>query len=263
MSQRADEIRKRIANRQREKKQYSSHQSPRSENPVPNYFARDEERHGVAPFDSYEGGLNTNSHPLFKKEWLMFKILGAACLLLVVAIMYKDGSARLEPAREFVTKTMENDFQFAAVTTWYEGQFGKPLALLPVSLQKETAETSKQYAVPASGMKILENFEKNGQGIMVETASNSAVEAINGGYVNSIGQEDGIGGITVKVQHSDGTESWYGNLGDTEVLLYQFIEKGTEIGKSSQASDGVNGTFYFAIKKDDSFIDPIQVINIE
>jgi stage IV sporulation protein FA len=263
MSQRADEIRKRIAKRKRERQHYSTNQSPRRNQFQPDYFARDEEKHGLARFETYEGG-GTNSHPLFQKEWFMFKVLGAACLLLIVAIMFKDGTARFEPAREFVGKTMESEFQFAAVSTWYEDQFGKPLALLPTGIQNEApTETTPDYAVPAAGMRILENFEKNGQGIMIETGNNSSVDAINEGTVEYIGQKNGIGGITVVIQHSDGTESWYGNLEATDVLLYDFLEKGTNIGKVTKSDNGVNGTFYFAIKKGDSFIDPIQVINFE
>ncbi len=68
-------------------------------------------------------------------------------------------------------KAMDNDFKFAVVSKWYEDKFGKPLALLPFT-EKQKTETKtvvqKEFSVPASG-KILENFEKNGQGIMIET----------------------------------------------------------------------------------------------
>lgn len=263
MSQRADEIRKRIAKRKKERLQYSK-DTPRRDRDQSYYYVRDEEKHGVARFDSYEMGGETGAHPLFPKEWFMFKVLASACLLLIVAIMYKDGTARFENVREFVTKTMENEFQFAAVSTWYEEQFGKPLALLPTSLENEKSSqaSSEEYAVPANG-RILENFETNGQGVMIETGTNSTVEAINEGSVISIGQKEDIEGITVVVQHSDGSQSWYGKLDDIEVQLYDFIEKGAKIGKVTENENGINGTYYFAIKKGDSFIDPIQVINFE
>ncbi|WP_456278122.1 peptidoglycan DD-metalloendopeptidase family protein [Bacillus sp. AK128] len=263
MSKRADDIRKRIAKRKRDRQQMPSQQSSRKNQLPTSFYVKDEERYGVAPFDSYEGG-GTNQHPLFNKEWFMFKVLGAACLLLLVAIMFKDGNARFEPARDFVAKTMESEFQFAAVTEWYEDQFGRPLALLPTNIQKETpTQDAPNYAMPVLSTKILENFEKNGQGIMIETGNNSQAEAIYEGTVEYIGTKPEIGGITVVIQHSDGSESWYGNLEASDVLLYDYIEKGTKIGTVTDSSDGVNGMFYFAIKKGDSFIDPIQVINFE
>ncbi|WP_246940830.1 M23 family metallopeptidase [Bacillus pinisoli] len=264
MSRSADEIRKRIAKRKKERQPTQS-QSPRKGKGQPNFYVRDEERFGVAPFDTYEGGGGSNQHPLFQKEWFMFKILGAACLLLIIAIMFKDGSSRFDSARHFVNKAMESEFQFAAVTEWYEDQFGRPLALLPTTIDKETpAGNAPNYALPVLSTKILENFEKNGQGIMIETTgNNSQAEAIYEGTVEYIGTKPEVGGITVIIQHSDGTESWYGNLEKTDVLLYDYIEKGTKIGTVTNNSDGVNGMFYFAIKKGDSFIDPIQVINFE
>jgi stage IV sporulation protein FA len=263
MSKRAEEIRKRIAMRKKERQQFSSSRPAR--NFASSYFAKDEEKHGVAPFDSYDTSRDhAASHPLFNKEWFMFKVLSAACLLLVVAIMFKEGAERFEPARDFVTKTMESEFQFAAVTTWYEDQFGKPLSLLPSAIKDKvpTSQPTIEYAVPASG-KILENFEKNGQGVMVETGTNSAVAAINEGTIEFIGQKEEIEGITVIVQHSDGSESWYGNLEGVDVQLYDFVEQKSKIGTVTDSNNGVNGTFYFALKKGDSFIDPIQVINFE
>ncbi|MFD1736038.1 peptidoglycan DD-metalloendopeptidase family protein [Bacillus salitolerans] len=266
MSQRAEEIRKRIARRKKERHQLYSPHGPKSRNARPTYLASDEERHGYGPFDTVDDSESSGSHPLFHKEWFMFKILASACLILVVAIIFRDGSDRFEPVQKFVSKTMESEFQFAAVTAWYEDQFGKPLALFPTNnaVNKQIEDKTPGYAVPAVGWRILENFEANGQGVMIETESESFVEAMSEGTVIYIGQKPDIGGITVVVQHSDGSsESWYGNLDSIHVNLYDFIEKGSKVGKAISNEDGVNSTFYFGIKEGDSFIDPIQVINFD
>lgn len=267
MSQRAEEIRKRIARRKKERQQYISHNPQSKRTSRPSLFVRDEEKHGLAPFESYDSGDGSSgSHPLFQKEWFMFKILASACLILLIAIMFKDDTGRFQPVQNFVAKTMQTEFQFAAVTTWYEDKFGKPLAILPPNLSQESNPQDKlQYAVPVNGWKILENFATNGQGIMVETGSKNDVEAMNEGTVIFFGKKENINGITVVVQHSDGTESWYGNL-DSEsisVNLYDFIEEGTKIGKATSSENSINGTFYFAIKQGDIFIDPIQVIKFD
>ena len=84
--------------------------------------------------ESYESGpIEEANHPLFRKEVFIFKILASACLVLIVAIMFRNQTPILDPAREFVTKSMQEDFQFAAVSDWYESTFGKQLALLPTS----------------------------------------------------------------------------------------------------------------------------------
>jgi stage IV sporulation protein FA len=112
--------------------------------------------------------------------------------------------------------------------------------------------------------KILENFEKNGQGIMIETGKGAAVQAINDGLVTFAGVKDGIG-KTVIIQHADKSETWYGNLDDVKVKLYEYVNKRTVVGtvSTSAGEDKTKGKYYFAIKKGDQFIDPIQVIRFE
>ncbi|HEY2421466.1 MAG TPA: M23 family peptidase, partial [Neobacillus sp.] len=65
--------------------------------------------------------------------------------------------------------------------------------------------------------------------------------------------------------HPDKTEAWYGNLADINVNLYEKVEKAKIVGTvSDSTSDATTkGKYYFAIKKGDHFIDPIQVIRFE
>ncbi len=95
------------------------------------------------------------------KNGFLFKTLIAACLVLVTAILFRHPSASLEPARQFIARTMETEFQFAAVSAWYEKTFGEPLAFFAPK-KEEKVKTASSYAVPASG-RILESFEKTGR----------------------------------------------------------------------------------------------------
>jgi stage IV sporulation protein FA len=195
----------------------------------------------------------------------LFKLLASACLFLVIAILFRNHTATLDSTRNVVKKTMETEFQFATVSNWYENKFGKPLALFPFTDKKtnQNLVSNPQYAVPASG-RILENFQKNGQGIMIERGKGTKVEAMNAGIVRFAGEKDGLG-KTVIIQHSDQTESWYGNLESINVNLYEYVDKGKKVGtvSGSAGKDKSKGEFYFAIKKGDHFIDPIQVIRFE
>jgi stage IV sporulation protein FA len=254
MGNRADEIRKRIARRKRQRQIH--YQQPRQ------VFLEytDEEKYGGQSVITYDGYSSRDSHPLFHKEIFLLKTFLSVCLVLITAILFKNSSADLEPARNFVKSAMEQEFQFAAVSNWYEKQFGKPLALLPKE-EKQNSGEGMHYAVPASG-KVLENFAANGQGVMVETGKEAAVEAMNEGIVIFAGTKDKLG-KTVVIQHADGTESWYGNLGTISVKLYDFVEMGKTVGKAMNNADNTKGIFYFAIKQGDRFIDPIQVISFE
>ncbi|MBT2688089.1 M23 family metallopeptidase [Bacillus sp. ISL-47] len=258
MNSRADEIRKRIARRKKENERLSKKADSHL------LWTEDEERYGFNKLPSYDTKMGEGDHPLFRKELFLFKLLASACIFLLAAILFKNETARLNPARDFVMASMEKDFQFAAVSGWYEDQFGKPLAFLPFSDGKKETQSSSadsDYALPASA-KILEDFNDNGQRITIETGKEASVEAMSEGLVRFAGKKDGFGN-TVIIQHGDKSESWYGNLADINVNPYQYIEKGTGLGTAGNTEDGEKGSFYFAIKKGDDFIDPIQVIPFE
>lgn len=252
MNKRAREIRKRVEKRKRERTaKHSSYE--------PLISSTDEERYGQ-PVITYDRYSIDDKHPLFRKEVFLLKTFLSACLVLVTAIAFKNPSATFEPVRTFVKQTMEQEFQFAAVSKWYEKQFGEPLALLPTE-KTEKKQNTPSYAIPAVG-RVLEKFNENGQGIMVETESNTPVEAMNEGIVIFTGTKDKLG-KTVIIQHADGSESWYGNLGTITVKLYDFVEMGKEVGTAMKEGNDAKGVFYFAIKQGDHFIDPIQVIPFE
>jgi stage IV sporulation protein FA len=258
---RSEEIRRRIAKRRKSMNKSGTSQKSK------HYLTGDDEKYGFNHLISYEdSGGGEETHPLFKKEIFLFKFLASACLVLVVAILFRNHSDGLDPTRSLVKKAMDKEFQFASVSNWYEDNFGKPLALLPFTEKKQTGEqlSESEFAVPASG-RILENFEKNGQGVMIETGKGAQVEAMNEGIITFAGIKEGLG-KTVIIQHSDQTESWYGNLDVMKVNLYEYIEKGKEVGTVSTVNgenEATKGSYYFAIKKGDQFIDPIQVIQFD
>lgn len=262
MSTRRDDIRRRLAKRKKEKEKLSNRKDRGA------VWAADEERYGFDKLPVYDvPSEEEDSHPLFSKETIMFKVLAAACLFLIVAIMFKNESSAWSGARDFVNTAMEEDFQFAAVSEWYEDQFGKPLAFLPVKEEKnqddeqEKTAVEPEYALPASA-KILEDFSENGQKLVIETDKDAAVTAMSEGLVKFAGVKDGFG-KTVIIQHADESESWYGNLSSLSVSLYQYIEVGAELGTTAATEDGLKGSFFFGVKKEDDFVNPIQVSPID
>jgi stage IV sporulation protein FA len=252
---RADEIRRRIAKRKKIREQ-SPANTP--------FWAADEERYGFDRMPSYEAGPDEGGHPLFNKELFIFKLLASVCLVLIVGILFKNDHPSLQKARDVVHSTMETDFQFATVADWYETKFGKPLALLPTmdkNMDENEVVELPPYALPASG-RIIEDFAHNGKGIMIETGRDASVVALHEGIVTFAGVKEGLGNVVV-VQHSDKTETWYGQLTNIEVKLYDFITNGQKLGVATTSDDQTKASFYLAVKKDNDFIDPSQVIRFE
>ncbi|MDQ0269904.1 M23 family metallopeptidase [Cytobacillus purgationiresistens] len=255
MSSRADEIRRKMAKRKKERDRLTKTNKNNQQ-----VWPDDEERYGFSKLPSYDGPPpeDKNGHPLFRKEVFFFKVLASACLFLIVAIMFKNESDSLAQARAYVEQTMEKSFQFAAVSKWYEDKFGTSFVLLPTKEKEQVKESNHPgYALPASA-KILEEFEENGQRISIETNQGEMVAAMNEGLIEYAGEKEGFG-KTVIIQHADQSQSWYGNLDEINVKVFEYIKKGTDVGQAASTEDG-KGLFYFAIKKGDEFVDPFQVI---
>ncbi|WP_202171324.1 M23 family metallopeptidase [Bacillus sp. USDA818B3_A] len=260
-----EEIRRRIAKRKKEQGNNSKGPERMPERQIT--WPGADDHYDFKNMSPSGNGGDDAGHPLFKKEVFFFKILASALLFLAIAILFRNHTAKLDPARDFITGQMDKDFEFAVVSNWYEEKFGKPLALLPFTdsdkAEEKTVAENQNFSVPAMG-KILENFEKNGQGIMIETGKGAAVQAINDGLVTFVGVKEGIG-KTIIIQHADQSETWYGNLDEVKVKLYEYIDKRAVVGTVSTSAneDKTKGKYYFAIKKGDNFIDPIQVIRFE
>lgn len=243
MSDRIEHIRKRIAKRKKERERYV-------QTMMTNWS--EEEKYGNPTVVTYDG---EREPPLFRKDIFLLKSFLSALLFFGVAILFQYDSPKVEGARTFVKQAMAKDFQFATVAQWYEKTFGKPLAFFHVNKQQET--TTAAYAFPASA-RVVETFEHNGQGIVIET--DQAIKAVEEGIVVFAGVKEPYG-KTVIIQHADGSETWYGKLSAISVKLYDFIEAGKEVGRAE--TNDHKGLFYFAVKQGDHFIDPVQVISFE
>ncbi|MCY7975311.1 stage IV sporulation protein SpoIVFA [Bacillus inaquosorum] len=264
MSHRADEIRKRLEKRRKQlsgSKRFSTQTVSEKQKPPSWVMVTDQEKHGTLPV--YEDNISTfnGKHPLVKTDSIILKCLLSACLVLVSAIAYKTNIGPVSQIKPIVAKTFEIEFQFASASHWFETKFGNPLAFLaPEHKNKEQqVEVGQDLVAPASG-KVQQDFQDNGEGIKVETSSDT-IDSIKEGYVVEV-SKDSQTGLTVKVQHADNTYSIYGELKEVDVALYDFVDKGKKLG-SIKLDDHNKGVYYFAMKDGDKFIDPIQVISFE
>lgn len=251
INDRRREIKKRIKKRKKMKDSQQSKSKYESHSYNPSY---------VTTYDITE----EKNHPLFRKDIFLLKVLIAAVLFIGIAVVYKYPSDRLQPVRNFVTTSFEKEMQFALVTDWYEETFGKPIVFLPSDRKKnisESEEVSSDYDIPINGF-ISESFASNGEGIILETDKNVKAAAIQRGTVVFSGRKEALGN-TVVIQHSDKSESWYGDLQSIYVKVYDTVEKGEKLGIVSESQDGAKGNLFFAIKKDGTFIDPNQVMSFE
>lgn len=261
MSKRLSKVRKELDSRRRT----IEYNVKQREKTVPMLMNRQEDSREEPDFYIPQDTNRKTPTPTRGKDLFVFRLMMAICLFLMLAILFQSTTPQAEKAKQFVQQSFEYEFEFAAISNWYENQFGRPLALVPIEQDLAQGDPNEDvemiYALPAIGT-ISEPFTENGQGIMIETGMHAEIESVKSGSVKSVGQESEQGlGKTVVVEHYDGTEAIYGMLDQIEVNIYDNIRAGTIIGTVQTNEEAQKGIFYFALKNGEQYIDPSEVIS--
>ncbi|WP_028976685.1 M23 family metallopeptidase [Sporolactobacillus terrae] len=192
--------------------------------------------------------------------------------LLVGAVYWVNtNDSQLSAVKHSIKTAMTQEFQFAAVSQWYENYLGDPISFLPNipkdtksadegSSEHQTQTDKSSFANPVTG-EVKTPYKSATKGVTVETHAHTTVKAVKDGLVVFVGKKKTIG-ETVVIQHKDNDESWYGKLDAADVKVYQEVKKGQNIGVTS-GTNNKKGSFYFALKKGEKFIDPIQVMSFD
>ena len=73
------------------------------------------------------------------------------------------------------------------------------------------------------------------------------VPSLKEGMVVFIGKKDNYGN-TIIIEDLDGVNIWYGNIENTSLKLYDYVEAGTLLGEA-------NKDLYMVFSKDDNYLD--------
>ncbi|MCT2537959.1 M23 family metallopeptidase [Aquibacillus koreensis] len=217
-------------------------------------FPQDEERHGYMPV-SDEVGTNKNVKDTFIASFVMKSTL-AAILFFGVAILVRMDGGFLEKPKQWTSNALTEEFPFATVNHWYQEKFGYPLALTP----NPNSEDVLTPALPVNGT-LSQTFQVNGQGIMITADEDQSVRAMEKGIVIFAGNNKETN-KTVIIQHADKSNTVYGNLTDINVYQYQSVTSNEVIGQFKPSESSAKAV-YFAIEKDNQYLDPIQVMQVD
>ncbi|MBB6448353.1 stage IV sporulation protein FA [Geomicrobium halophilum] len=270
MSLDIDRVRKEVARKRKQERTTGKKESTiPDQNPYYSYYPSREELNEHEPEFYMWRDRDFKKQPSDRKEKMKQRFfiqwLGALALFLVTAMLVQTNTPMFSDARETALNLYEDEFQFAMVANWYESQFGRPLALFPEEQEPMPPEdqmvSSEGYALPASG-RVAESFSENGRAVVLETTENAQVTAARGGVVIQSGRDDDWGQVVV-VQHDDGTEAWYGTLDSIDVSLYDHVGAGDSLGAVMIDEHGQGGRFMFAIREDDEYIDPNEVMTFD
>ncbi|MCO7127951.1 M23 family metallopeptidase [Sporolactobacillus shoreicorticis] len=219
----------------------------------------------------YEPFDEQNQTPVHHTRRFLFQCVISALLVGSVYGINNHQGSQFQAVKGSIKTAMTQEFQFAAVSDWYEKNLGDPISFLP-NFKSDSVKTANggstgtdevsktsSFAEPVVG-EVKSPYSSQSKGVTVETTSHSEVKAAKDGLVVFVGKKKNIG-ETVVIQHKDSDESWYGKLDKANVKVYQEVKKGQKIGITSEKNK--KGTFYFALKKGEKFIDPIQVMSFD
>lgn len=91
-------------------------------------------------------------------------------------------------------------------------------------------------------------------GVKLEVSSSYLVPVIEEGLVVFVGNKENYGDVII-IQGIDGVDIWYGNMANTSVKLYDYVEKGTLLG---EVKDNI---LYLVYSKEDKFLNYSEYLN--
>lgn len=221
----------------------------------PSIFPKEEEKHGylidVPDYESTDQPIK-----LFKAPVLIKGMLSLALFFGLSFLLDSDFDILSKP-KTWAERAVTEEFPFARVYHWYHQAFGNPLAFHP---KEQIAGQDHDFiSLPVNGQ-VIETFQMNGTGILIEPEQTETVNVWNGGIIIFAGNKKDTG-QTIVVQHPDLSKTTYGHLSSIDVHLYQYVSSGQKIGVFNPTE--TSRSVYFSIERDDEYLDPVQVIQVD
>lgn len=166
----------------------------------------------------------------------LYKFLILVVLTLFVMIMLKSNDKFKKKFYEYV---YEKNFSFAKLNALYQDKFGSQIPFLDIA-----QDSSKQVFNESLEYRDKSDYK---DGVKLKVSSNYMVPILESGLVVFIGEKEGYGN-TVIIQQIDGVDVWYGNISNTSIKLYDYVEKGNLLGECSNE-------LYLVFKKDGNRLD--------
>ena len=169
-------------------------------------------------------------------------------------------------AQEFIASALNKEMDFTAAQVWYEEHFDGAPAFIPIfGKEQEPAQkvaASNGLSVPLSGS-IVQSFASTLKGVEIvpeiDSSGSVTVKSVDMGRVLSVSKEPG-GGIRIRIKHTNNMTAEYGHLAGTKLEADDWVQGGDTVGWLLQQDSSTVPTLFFAVMKDTSYIDPVEVI---
>lgn len=148
------------------------------------------------------------------------KLLLLICIFLIGCIICKNN---ISYRSKIYDKLYKDNISFVGVKKFYNKYLGGIIPLENIIKEDNTKMVFNEQINFSSYSKYLE-------GIKIEVNENYLVPIIESGMVIFIGEKEGYGNVII-IEGLNGVDIWYSNIINTNVKLYDYLEKGAFIGE--------------------------------
>ena len=174
-------------------------------------------------------------HP-FLNSMLTHILLSGILLLICLCVIKVDPTFK-----EWVNKNVyHTNFSFAKINQTYEKYFGSIFPLPSIDLENTKPVFTEKL--------VYEAKEDYKEGVKLKVSPNYLVPVLESGIIVFIGNKDNYG-KTIIVQQVNGIDLWYVGVENSNLKIYDYIEKGSLLGEA------ISNEMYLFYQKSGEFLD--------
>lgn len=187
----------------------------------------------------YEHIINKNNkkesgtNPKRYLNSLLLRTVVVVVILFSLAIIYKSNSSLKDNISSYF---FEEEISFTKIKKMYDKYLG---GILPIKNEDNTTEVfNEKLSYDSSSIYY--------DGVKLSVADSYLVPSLEEGMVVFLGDKENYG-RTVIIENLDGIDYWYGNIANTSLKLYDYVEEGSLIGE-------VNSNLYMVFSRDGNYL---------
>ena len=163
---------------------------------------------------------------------VFIRIMITFIILLTLGILYRNNYMK-DKIKEYL---FSDNISFVKINNIYDKYLG---GIVPL---KNTTSTEKVFN---EEMKY-DNISIYKDGVVLDVAESYLVPVLREGMVVFIGKKEEYG-YTIIIEDLDGIRTWYGNISNTSLKLYDYVSKGSLVGETSNK-------LYLVFSKEDKYL---------
>ena len=150
---------------------------------------------------------------------LVIRCLFVVVILLTLSIIYKNNNDLKDKISSYF---FEDSISFTKINKLYDKYLG---GILPIK-----NDVSSNVTQVFDEKLSYNNASIYYDGVKLSVQSSYLVPSLEEGMVVFVGDKDNYG-KTIIIENLDGVDYWYGNIANTSLKLYDYVEKGTLVGE--------------------------------